>query len=229
MVSEINNQYKQIINTPLHSTLNFYVSVLNSDMRYLLFIPFLLQLVFTDTIIIEKKISPVYTKVNKIDNIEFLGINDNNNLVYKSYGSNNLTYIHINDVSKVLNNNGEEINPYDKLYKPVSISNVLDERITNIEKKDKNLKLGPAGLLLGLAGICHILKTKYMYDQDIDNIDEFFDHTDKYEKFDKAEGYFLFMGGIAILASQSNKNNDNFSYMLNPNKSVPHLNLSFKF
>lgn len=78
------------------------------------------------------------------------------------------------------------------------------------------------------AGICHIMKNKYQYDIDIDNLDEYIDHSDKYKKYDKAEGWLLFIGAILFMAGESYEQN-NLSYSVNPLNQNSSLNLSFKF
>ncbi len=191
---------------------------------------FILNFIISDVITTEINMGPIYTEVKEIRDIEYLGLKklgDNTLIYYKYYNNNEILYVDANIVTSIYSDKGELINPYDIIYNP---GNFLDERLDIIEQDRKTL-INPVGIIFIGAGLCHIMKNKYMYNEDIDNLEEYFDHMDKYEKYDKAEGYLLLVGGLGLLrATTSNiHKKNNFSYSLNPFNKVPMLDLSFNF
>jgi len=192
----------------------------------------LLNIAICDIITTEVNMSPIYTEVNEIRDIEYLGLSENFLIYYKYYNSREILSLDVKIVTSIYSDNGELINPLDILYSP-DLNNLnippLDENsLNNYIVKQRKVSINPASVCFIASGISQIMKNKYLYDDDIDSYDELFDNYEKMENYDKLSAYLLIAGGFFLFLDKDEINND-FNYTINPFKNVPTFDLSFTF
>ena len=183
-----------------HSALNFYVSMLNSDMRYLLIIPFLLQLVFTDTIHISSS-----TSYKQISDIVYLGV-VKGKIYYRENNSSEIKRIDKSIVTKITNDNGRTI--------PINKIKYIPERGSKyyVDIRTDSKSFPTASVMFTMAGLIHLYE-----------IEEPIYDLDKIRNLERLKALCVIIGGISL------NNNNRQSYSINPINKNSFLNLSFKF
>tara|TARA_B100000965_G_scaffold205634_1_gene171717 strand:+ start:1105 stop:1614 length:510 start_codon:yes stop_codon:yes gene_type:complete len=169
-------------------------------MRYLLIIPFLLQLVFTDTIHISSS-----TSYKQISDIVYLGV-VKGKIYYRENNSSEIKRIDKNIVTKITNDNGRTI-PINKIkYIPERGSKYYVDIQTDLKS------FPTASVMFTMAGLIHLYE-----------IEEPIYDLDKIRNLERLKALCVIIGGISL------NNNNRQSYSINPINKNSFLNLSFKF